>query len=490
MNRKFRNRRVSLLIVLSIPLIVALASTPTALRAAPIGAAATPAPGRSSVGVTSTTATALVFDVSGSMADVWQGGVKIESARQSAIDIVSMMEQESQFGGVAHLVGLAPFSSSAWVDQPLSDDYVLVKEAIGNLYPQNGTNIGAGIQAGNDLLRNAPTGASPIMILLSDGLTNEGLGPADILAGPVHEAVQAGTCIYTVGFGDPGALDEQLLRDIASASGCGEYYYATDSYQLNNIYLKIRHQSTGQILAEFEGQVRQGETTPSESVQVPKTQSDLYITLNWKGSALDLVVTDPKGRRVDERYPDASLVTYARFAYLIVKNPLPGLWQVAVFGRDVPEAILDYKALVSSRQGVEAARSFSGWLLSLVAFLALVALVIAVIALLRGRGGLPVLKRKAALLYIRHPDGLQQQVAIPGDGLAIGRDPHNSLPLSDILISRAHAQIRRQREGYVLYDLRSTHGSFVNGQRVQVHLLRNGDEIRLGQTYLFFKSQP
>lgn len=488
MNKKSRSRQLRLLIVFS-TFVLAVASNSFVLHAAPpISVAATPAPGPDSAGVADITATALVLDVSGSMAEVWQGGVKIDSAKQAAIDIVSMMEQESQVGGVAHMVGLAPFSSIAWVDRSLTDDYAGVKDAIANLYPQEGTNMGAGIQAGNDVLSGTPPGVSRIMILLSDGLTNEGLVPADILAGPVVEAVNAGTCIYTVGFGDAGALDEQLLQEIAISSGCGEYYYATDSYQLNNIYIKIRHQSTGQILAEFEGQVRQDETTPPEPVQVPETQSDLYITLNWKGSALDLVVTDPRGRQVDESYPDARLVTYARFAYLIIRNPLPGLWQVAVFGRDVPEAILDYKALVSSRQGVEAARSLSGWLLPLVAIIALAALIVALVALLRGRGSLPTLKRKAAVLYVRHPDGNQQQVAIPGEGLTIGRDPRNGLSLPDILVSRSHAQIRRQREGYVLYDLRSTHGSFVNGQRVQVHLLRNGDEIRLGKTYLFLRS--
>lgn len=488
MSKKCNDKRLLFFIVIFLLVIAPTAAVPVLWAAPPVGAAATPAPGPDGLGAASTTATALVLDVSGSMADVWQGGVKIDSAKQSAIDIVSMMEQESQFAGVAHLVGVATFSSGAWLNQSLIEDYPLVKTTIDGLYPQNGTDMGAGIQAGNDVLRGAPVGASRIMILLSDGLTNEGLAPADILAGPVQEAVNAGTCIYTVGFGDPGNLDEELLRAIADASACGEYYYATDSYQLNNIYIKIRHQSTGQILTEFEGQVRQNETTPSEQVQVPETQSDLFITLNWKGSALDLVITDPRGRQVDERYPNASLVTYARFAYLIIRNPLPGLWQVAVFGRDVPEGILDYRALVSSRQGALQARSLSGWLLPLVAVIALSALVIAVVALLRGRESLPKARRKAAVLYIRHPDGAQQQAVIPSAGLTIGRDPRNNLPLPDILVSRSHAQIRRQTEGYVLYDLRSTHGAFVNGQRVRVYLLRNGDEIRLGQTYLFFRS--
>ena len=45
----------------------------------------------------------------------------------------------------------------------------------------------------------------------------------------------------------------------------------------------------------------------------------------------------------------------------------------------------------------------------------------------------------------------------------------------------------RTLEGFVLVDLRSRNGSFVNGKRVDAVVLRNGDEVRLGTARLRYK---
>ena len=437
----------------------------------------------------SSTATVLVLDISGSMGDPWQGGVKLESAKRAAGDIVAMMEQESQVSGISHGVAIATFSTNAWLNLGLTTDYAQAKGVITGLVPTNRTNIGAGLQVANDALRSAPADAERIIILLSDGLTNEGLSPPEILSGPVQEAANAGTCIYTVGFGDRGALDEDLLRQIASGSRCGEYYYATDAYQLDNIYIKVRHQALGQIIAEFSGQVEQGRTTPPEEITVPPGKGELNISLVWPGSALDLIVTDPKGRRVDDSYPGASLVPYARFVYLIIKSPLSGLWRLAVFGREVPEGTIDYNAVASVREQTTPVSTDdrSVWV---VALTLLLALVVAVFIALTQRqpAGAPAGVARGASVSVRQGYGPGGLVGFRRGVLGIGRDPRNELVLSDEQASRRHAQIRREPEGLVIYDLNSKNGTYVNGQRVGRCLLRNSDEIRVGDTLLTFHS--
>lgn len=65
----------------------------------------------------------------------------------------------------------------------------------------------------------------------------------------------------------------------------------------------------------------------------------------------------------------------------------------------------------------------------------------------------------------------------------IGRDPdRTSLPVRDRRLSRLHAAIRYEApHGFVLYDLNSTNGSYVNGIRIrQAYALQDGDNIRLG----------
>jgi adenylate cyclase len=72
----------------------------------------------------------------------------------------------------------------------------------------------------------------------------------------------------------------------------------------------------------------------------------------------------------------------------------------------------------------------------------------------------------------------------------IGRHPDNSLQILDRIVSKEHAQIIRQPDGRFLFrDLGSLNGSFLSGDRVSEHLLRDGDEIMLGSTSLTFQER-
>ena len=63
--------------------------------------------------------------------------------------------------------------------------------------------------------------------------------------------------------------------------------------------------------------------------------------------------------------------------------------------------------------------------------------------------------------------------------VTIGRDPASNLVLDDPRISRQHAQLRLVQGRYVIFDLDSTGGTFVNGQPVTQHPLAPGDVISL-----------
>jgi hypothetical protein len=65
----------------------------------------------------------------------------------------------------------------------------------------------------------------------------------------------------------------------------------------------------------------------------------------------------------------------------------------------------------------------------------------------------------------------------------IGRSPGNEITINDPEISRRHAQIVVQGQGFAIEDLGSTNGTFVNGQRCAGRTpLRHGDRIEFGDT--------
>ena len=72
--------------------------------------------------------------------------------------------------------------------------------------------------------------------------------------------------------------------------------------------------------------------------------------------------------------------------------------------------------------------------------------------------------------------------------LRIGRDPGNDIRLHDTEVSRVHAELTlpKPEADFVLADLQSSNGTFVNGKRVEQQKLRNGDRILLGATLLIF----
>ena len=71
----------------------------------------------------------------------------------------------------------------------------------------------------------------------------------------------------------------------------------------------------------------------------------------------------------------------------------------------------------------------------------------------------------------------------------VGREEGNPIQLNDERISRFHLKIQEDQDRVVLTDLESTNGTKVNGESVQLWVLRPGDVIALGRTVLLYGSR-
>ncbi len=81
---------------------------------------------------------------------------------------------------------------------------------------------------------------------------------------------------------------------------------------------------------------------------------------------------------------------------------------------------------------------------------------------------------------------LQPAREIPARGLAFGRDPSNDLCLEDGEVSRFHARVTPREETYMLEDLGSRNGTWVNRMRVRQHCLAHADCFRIGHFSFIF----
>lgn len=76
------------------------------------------------------------------------------------------------------------------------------------------------------------------------------------------------------------------------------------------------------------------------------------------------------------------------------------------------------------------------------------------------------------------------------DGTVVGRK-EGSIRLNDELVSKSHARFRVENGEFVLWDLGSSNGTYVNGDRIRAATpLKDGDEIRIGSTTFVFKVLP
>src|SRR5271170_3633938 len=85
-----------------------------------------------------------------------------------------------------------------------------------------------------------------------------------------------------------------------------------------------------------------------------------------------------------------------------------------------------------------------------------------------------------AALLVLSPSGQRTRVPLHPLPFFVGRQPDNNLVLRDNRASRQHSRISAENGAYVIEDLSSRHGTWVNGERIARHVLRNSDRIEFG----------
>jgi pSer/pThr/pTyr-binding forkhead associated (FHA) protein len=93
-----------------------------------------------------------------------------------------------------------------------------------------------------------------------------------------------------------------------------------------------------------------------------------------------------------------------------------------------------------------------------------------------------------AVLVVTSGHQAGTRYAIAEEQLTIGRHPDSDIFLDDITVSRRHVELKIGSTGYVLSDVGSLNGTYLNGERLEATeaILTNGDDLQIGKFKLLY----
>jgi pSer/pThr/pTyr-binding forkhead associated (FHA) protein len=92
----------------------------------------------------------------------------------------------------------------------------------------------------------------------------------------------------------------------------------------------------------------------------------------------------------------------------------------------------------------------------------------------------------AALLVVRRGPNAGSRFLLDAAVTTAGRHPESDIFLDDVTVSRRHAEFRNEARGFVVADVGSLNGTYVNRERIDEVVLADGDEVQVGKYRFVF----
>lgn len=100
------------------------------------------------------------------------------------------------------------------------------------------------------------------------------------------------------------------------------------------------------------------------------------------------------------------------------------------------------------------------------------------------------LQPSTALLIVLRGPNTGARFLLDDAEVTTGRGPDSDIFLDDVTVSRRHAEFRRDAGEFVVVDVGSLNGTYVNREPVDTAVLANGDEVQIGKFRLVFLTGP
>ncbi len=92
----------------------------------------------------------------------------------------------------------------------------------------------------------------------------------------------------------------------------------------------------------------------------------------------------------------------------------------------------------------------------------------------------------AGLLVVKRGPNSGARYVLDSGVTRAGRHPESDIFLDDITVSRRHAEFVRKDDGYIVRDVGSLNGTYVNRERIEEATLSSGDEVQIGKFKLVY----
>jgi Ca-activated chloride channel family protein len=239
---------------------------------------------------------ALVIDKSGSMADA----DKLSRVKESLLTLVNQLRETDT-------LSIVVFDSEAAVLRPAREvgDREEVRRLIRGIEPGSSTNIHAGLMLGyKEALKNYKREATNRVVLLTDGIANQGVTDPAQIARDSLAFNDRGVDLSTIGVGLD--LNKDLLRDLAK-SGRGLFHFVADARDIDKVFLKEVQSLVAPVATEPNLEIEYGpglELAQVYGYEPERSERGLKIKLDNMNQGLTQVVL--LRFRATRRAPDSA----------------------------------------------------------------------------------------------------------------------------------------------------------------------------------------
>jgi pSer/pThr/pTyr-binding forkhead associated (FHA) protein len=94
------------------------------------------------------------------------------------------------------------------------------------------------------------------------------------------------------------------------------------------------------------------------------------------------------------------------------------------------------------------------------------------------------------LLVVKRGPNAGSRFLLDADVTTAGRHPESDIFLDDVTVSRRHAEFVREGDGFLVRDVGSLNGTYLNRERIDAAQLAGGDEVQVGKYRLVFLAGP